>query len=692
MSKRDHIWFGLAWLLCIVFVNPVGEFPLNDDWGYALVVKQLVESGSYQPGTWPVMTLFTQVLWGGLFAAVFGFSFTILRISTLVLAMAGSYWVFRECMLLSKDRLWSWMALATLALNPLYFHLSFTFMTDVPFAVGVIGAMVLYRRAMETNNGWYWAAAGLATVAATLVRQPGLLLSVAFGIAYFLQRFDWRSAGWALLVIGLTYGALLMYVHFGGLAGETPGDFNSLKPLLRRLRFPLIGELFLKRGGAMLFYVSIFMFPLLLLRMGARKQFLSSRPAIIASGLAGIATCVFAFVAWREIPVGNILDFFGVGPTPMVGRDSRYIDVGFLPGILWPLFRLVGWVLVFLFLRFWVSRLPSIASWRHWSAPAFWKLGLLFFILAYGLFLLLEKVHYDRYYLALFPAVIFLLMPSRPDRYERWKRMIAVGFIVLMGLFSIGATQDNLRWNRTRWSVLDAMVREEGIAPRQIDGGLEFNGWFGPAPQGPFSFEHKSWWFVDEDNYVLSLSRDLPCSEQTTAYPVGGWWPGRDTVYVHQRPLPVQRDTIFSDLEQVSSDSNLLSTNRTEYSLTDAAQRVTDRAHSGRYAFFLTPERPYAGKVTLAPVQPCEAITITAWRLGPDRSAGIVAAAPNVDDFHSFQHIFTELPEPNGWHRIRHEIRLPADYPSDQLDIYLWNPVIDSIWMDDVRVIWRRRR
>lgn len=687
---RDWIWFSLAWLFFIAVVNPVGEFPLNDDWGYAKVVKHLTETGEYQPGTWPVMTLFTQVLWASLFAGLFGFSFTILRIATLVLAILGSYWMFRESLRLSGDRYWAWIVLFCLALNPLYFNLSFTFMTDVPFTVGIIGAMLLYRRALEKEHNGYWIAACLLTAVATLIRQPALLLAPAFGLAALFKRPGWKSAIWALGSILLAYGVLLWYVYFMGQQGETPGTPQSLAPILRRLRFPLIWELFTKRGGMILFYMAVMLFPIILMRSIQLWMVLNTRRRLLLSGLAGATTLLFALYSWNEIPSGNIISFFGLGPTPMVGMDNRYLDTSHIPYIIWPLLRAGGYFSVALLFFFCFDRVSSLPLRRKWPAGGHWKLGLILFLLAYGLYLLLDRYHFDRYQLALLPAALLLFTPGRTLVFPGWARAVALVFLTLMGIFSVGATRDNLHWNRVRWAVLHHMVQEEGISPHQIDGGLEFNGWFDTAPQGPFSFEHKSWWFVDEDQYVLSFSKSLPCSVRRIPYPVKGWWPGNDTLYVHERPAIQQRDTIYSDLEQLAEDSTQLRTNVAGIDFPDAAQRVSDHAHSGQHAYLLTPEHPYAGKISLRPVKACEAFTISAWRLGNDRSAGIVASAPDAETFHTFQNVFTEYPQADGWHRIRHEIRLPEDYPSDQLDIYLWNPVNDSIWMDDVRVIWRR--
>lgn len=690
MNSRDWIWFILAWLFLIFLVNPIGEFPLNDDWGYAKVVQHLIETGEYRPGTWPVMTLFTQVWWGAAFAKVFGFSFTILRISTLVLAILGSYWVYRACLNLHEDRFWARVALVTLALNPLYFHLSFTFMTDVPYTVGVLGAILLYRRAMDTEGVGYWVLAILATAAATLIRQPAILLAPAFGLALIIHQPKWRSVLLAVGGILFTYGILLGYVYFLGQQGETPGAPDSLGPLFRRLRFPLFGELLLKRGGMILFYLSVFLLPLLVLNTAADRWQLRSRREILAAVLAIGITLLFAVQSWHEIPAGNIIEFLGLGPTPLLGRDSRQFSVAAIPDFFWSLLKSGGYLALFLLFRTLFLRLSGKTFQRHWDKRQYWTLGLVFFSLAFGLFLLLERSFFDRYLLVLLPVLIFIAAPSRSLKYPVWAKVLSLTFLVLMSVFSIGACREYLNWNRVRWTVLNSLTEKQHIPHGQIDGGLEFNGWYETHPQNPFSFENKSWWMVNEDQYVLSFSKEISCSVNSTPYPVRSWWPAPDTLYVHERGKLVSRDTIFCDLEQLSADSSSLVSTAPGYTFSGVEQRIEGESHSGSFAFFLTPEHPYGGMLRLSPVKPCEAITISAWRLGNNGSAGIVAAAPNVDDYHTFQNRFEENTQPGGWHRIRHEIRLPADYSSDRLDIYLWNPVNDSIWMDDMQVIWRR--
>ena len=52
------------WIGAVLAVNPLGNFPLNDDWAYGLGVRGLVQQGSFRPCSWGGMTLISQAAWG----------------------------------------------------------------------------------------------------------------------------------------------------------------------------------------------------------------------------------------------------------------------------------------------------------------------------------------------------------------------------------------------------------------------------------------------------------------------------------------------------------------------------------------------------------------------------------------------------------------------------------------------------
>ena len=89
--------------VAVVLVNPVGDFPLNDDWSYGSAVKGLVEQGVYRLSDWTAMPLLTQVLWGSLFSLPAGFSFTALRFSTLAMSLLALVFLFQKIQPVTKN-------------------------------------------------------------------------------------------------------------------------------------------------------------------------------------------------------------------------------------------------------------------------------------------------------------------------------------------------------------------------------------------------------------------------------------------------------------------------------------------------------------------------------------------------------------------------------------------------------------
>ena len=87
MKYINEIIISFLWFSAIIIINPIGEFPLNDDWAYSLNVYHLSQEGKLILSDWPAMSLIAQVLWGALVTGVFGFSFTVLRFSTLFVGL-----------------------------------------------------------------------------------------------------------------------------------------------------------------------------------------------------------------------------------------------------------------------------------------------------------------------------------------------------------------------------------------------------------------------------------------------------------------------------------------------------------------------------------------------------------------------------------------------------------------------------
>ena len=218
----------MIFAVSIVVVNPLGDFPLDDDWSYARAVKGLVEHGDWRPTGWTSATLITQSLWGAIFCVASGFSFNALRFSTLTLALVGILGVYVLFITNIRNRLLAVTAALTLAFNPIYYVLSNTFMTDVPFTALAILSSIFFVRCIRRFGYLDLSIACLLAVAATLCRQLGLFLPLAFAVALSIQRGF--SIGWlarAILPLMACVTALIVFQQWISITGRTPAQYGT---------------------------------------------------------------------------------------------------------------------------------------------------------------------------------------------------------------------------------------------------------------------------------------------------------------------------------------------------------------------------------------------------------------------------------------------------------------------------------
>ena len=118
------------------------------------------------------------------FCLVLGNSFQALRISTVVLALCGLAafrWLAIENGL---SRSAATLLMLLVATSSLFFKLSLTYLTDVPFVSTMMIALWLYSRALRRPTVLAWTAAALGGAAAILTRQFGAARTGTFhGVA-----------------------------------------------------------------------------------------------------------------------------------------------------------------------------------------------------------------------------------------------------------------------------------------------------------------------------------------------------------------------------------------------------------------------------------------------------------------------------------------------------------------------------
>jgi hypothetical protein len=544
------LFLALVWIVMSALTLPAGNFPLNDDWVYALGVKSLLETGRFALPSVTAADVMAQVYWGTLFCLPAGFSFTALRLSTLVLGLVGVLSMFGSMREVGASRRLAVFGALSLATSPIYFGLAHTFMSDVPFLALLLLAVWLFVRGIRRDCAGCLIAAFALAMLDILIRQFAVVAVVAFGIAYACRRgIAWKTLAVAILPVLAGAALHLGYIRWMVSTGRTP---FAVRATLNDMIPPSV-TWFLHNSAVIVIkalpYIGLFALPFLLASLVPVWRGLSHRRRLAAgwflAGFTAFLAAVTCYFLQTGRPLGNVLIRVGIGPLTL--RDTYILNIN---QPLTPVWMEVFWALAIglgalagtaaVAVAVWQTRVVTAALWRHEHRQRVWLSALIISLSgAYGLALLLmgSKAYvYDRYFLPFGPLVCLLAMVAVGNlRASVAGDRTAVAALVVLGLFSVGATHDYLAWNRARWAATTELMMA-GVDAKRIDGGYEFNGSFTYDPAYVIT-EAKSWWGVVDDEYVVA-SGPIPGYRETRRFAFHRWLTQTDAnvVILHREP------------------------------------------------------------------------------------------------------------------------------------------------------------
>lgn len=528
---RDHgyvIAVIATYLLACLVVPVLTPVSISDDWTYTRSVEILIREGRFQILDIAGASALFQILWAAPLAALFGPTFGVLRLATVLFIAGSSVAVYAGCRELNVVRERGALACALYLFNPLLFSLSYTFMSD-PYFTGLLSlCSYAYLRALRSRNGvsvsWPWllGASGIAALA-FLQRAHGVLIPLSVAAFLLLSRnlrFDQRSLRLLLGVGGIPLGVAVAFAVFattlGGpstaqqaFAGSViDAGVSDTLLLIQRLAFIAI------------MYSGLFVLPLAVaLVPHARAMFGGLTPrGWVTCGLWYSAVLVgfTAFISGgRLMPyVPHFISRAGLGPDDLVISRGHLLTDGTALALT-ILCAAAVLILVVACTRGWTLApqqrgvavllalgggqaigvlLPSFAF-RNWevggvSAPSL-----------------------DRYLLPLLPFVIWLGLWGL--REMRIVRELAWGCVALVALFCVIGTRDALVFQQATWE-LAARANELGVENTRLDAGFSWDAYHlyefsvstaspvmtpGPAP----------WWITGfaqatDSSYVITTS------------------------------------------------------------------------------------------------------------------------------------------------------------------------------------------
>jgi hypothetical protein len=446
-----------VWLL---FVSPIHEFPISDDWAYAQSVRHFLNTGEVHISDWASTTLVFQIYWGALFAKILGgFSFSALRLSTLVMSFIGCYALYDLLCQYELAPTEALLGAVVLAVNPIYIYLSYTFLSDIFLFGLMLVSSTLYVRGVKRESNGFLLAGSVCAAAAYLARQLGILLPLGLAATLLLSAKHRKlsfigSACLIPLVVFAIHNYWLRYLHGYPWAFTFNALTNSWLWVLRsQAPFDLITRTFFSAC-----YIGLYGLPIILIAI-TQKYWKTT-----------------GYKLWLII-FGALFALVGLStqhPMPYLADASNLSGLGDKEVVtpLW-MFWLITFIAPFVGAGQ-VSILGNQISqgWKHWgnlSRPL-----VLANIMMAGLTLPAIAL-WDRYLLVFLPLAFYFVLKSVSWNYPN--RIISVAGCALMLVYGLVTISDYLSWNEARWKVGRELI-QQGIPAEKINGGFEWIGWY----------------------------------------------------------------------------------------------------------------------------------------------------------------------------------------------------------------------
>ena len=676
----------IIYLICIFIVNPIGDFPLNDDWSYGINAKALTIENKIFFHDWGAMTLIAHTFWGAIFCKIFGFSFTVLRVSTLVLgwgALMACYHFFQEGGMSKKH---AFGGTLLLYFNTFFFVNTFTYMTEVPFLCFFLWAAYFSLKSINGKGTYNIIFATFFSIIAILIRQHAILVPLAFFFTYIIKnKLSLKTVIQSVTPLILTYGSMHIFVKWREAKFGLSKNFGKSKQLIENitngelqqtLEFDI--HIFFELWG-------LFLIPLLLIIL---IYFWKKTPLfvkIITTFLALIMSYPYSKIYHWGL-LGNTFENLQIGPVSLKTFDKttpptmsqpdweNFLLIIFIVGVF-----LLLWILVqtFNILSFLKNKKSEFVNWSSVFA----------FTAAFGyfLFLILNSFQFDRYTLISFPFLILFLTPSKMDlKIPIVIRFFSILSFGIISIYNILATHDYLEWNRATWKGIDYGINEHQIPPAQLSANFEFRKQNDVKAWIHIGAEGLDYWNNTPQKYAIAFSPICKFNTIKT-FPYTRYMPPRtDSIYLLKKEYLENYDTITCNFDTITSDGKHFVTNQEDIILQTNNAVVTNKTHSGKYAVMVNNTQEYGATFTLKNVFPCEKISISTWRYPADADNKMVVAAES-GWLQNADRIATK--ENNGWEKLIQDINIPHDFKGDELSIYFYNPSENKVWFDDLTII-----
>jgi hypothetical protein len=461
---------ALALVFCDLISRPFAEIGISDDWSYIRSAMLLEKTGHIYYFGWANAMVGWQLYLAALFIRVFGFSFTTVRMSTLLVAAITAFLVHRIFVRCGVNQRNATIATLAVVLSSIYMDVSVTFMTDMQGLFAIVLCLYACVRALNTANaqaaiGWIWFAAISNAVFGTSrqIAWLGVLVMVPSTLWLLRKNRQVLIAGVAAVLVG----DLLVFclLHWAWQQPYFVPEGLTLTPIGYTP-----GEAFIElpRGIVYLFYLVLPLAAAFIpeIRRSTRRM----------------------WIAYSAIALGVL----ALGIHRVKGHGGNSITEPMLIGGLHPILiptsvriflTAVTMLAAFSLITFcvtWRSRPQMTVGTPPSGAFSRQQLAYLFVpFLAVYFALLIPRASaalFGRYFLGPMLLVAILLVRYFQDCISPRLPGISIAFVILFAVIGVAELHDQFAERR---AVLDVVteLRAAGVADTDIDGGWTYNGW-----------------------------------------------------------------------------------------------------------------------------------------------------------------------------------------------------------------------
>ncbi len=481
-SHRNALLCALVVAACVLITDPVANMPFIDDFSYAKSALDFARTGHFLYNGWATAMLGWMVPWGALFIKIFGFSFNVVRLSILPIAMVAVYLFHQILRRFGIDRQNAVMGALTMALSPLFLPMAASFMTDVPGLLVILVCIYMCQRAVAAASDravLLWLCfATLVNVAGGTVRQIawlGALVMVPSTTWLLRERRGMKTAGillWVLSLIGVS-----ACLHWFNRQPYSVPEYIIAAPFHARMLVHLAAQI-LKGFLCVLFIV----FPILAAWLTAVRRLTENARLRLLGAMALLAS--LAIMLYRGGVIGG---WTMPWLTPLLGLQWNLLSdmFGAIPFTVTLGMRVVVSFLVIASALILVEQMASQmrnklesssrqpSSWNELT----WILGP--FSFSYVVLLAPRGIFdhiQDRYLLGLVPTAIVLLLRLYQERISKKLPALSLVVLILFAACSIGGTHDFFADSRALATTIH-VVQDSGVPRKSIQAGLVTLGW-----------------------------------------------------------------------------------------------------------------------------------------------------------------------------------------------------------------------